>query len=110
MKVLLVEDDHDAAELMKLLLSHLGHEVDVAYCAKDALELARHREFDAALLDLTLPDTDGLSLAKEIRTMGDAMEIYIVSGREPDNADLKGLDIAGTLLKPVSRSDLAALF
>ena len=109
-QVLLVEDDHDAAELMKLLLSHLGHNVDVAYCAKDALDKVKHRPYDAALLDLTLPDDDGISLARNIRTVSDAMEIYIVSGREPDNTELEELNISGTLLKPVSRSDLAALF
>ena len=109
-QVLLVEDDHDAAELMKLLLSHLGHSVEVAHNARDARSLIAIKPFDAALLDLTLPDADGISLASDIRQDHKDLKIYIVSGREPDENDLKNVDIAGTLLKPVNRNDLATLF
>ncbi|MBU3023223.1 response regulator [Aestuariibacter sp. A3R04] len=108
--VLIVEDDSDAAELMKLLVSHLGHRVTVANSGQAALAAARNTQFDVALLDLTLPDASGIELAAKLQMTKTGLETYIVSGREPDPSELKRVSISGTLLKPVSRQDLTLIF
>ena len=108
--VLIVEDDDDAAELMKLLVSHLGHQVIVANSGQAALAAANNTQFDVALLDLSLPDTSGIELAAKLQTSKNDLQTYIVSGREPEPSELDRVSISGTLLKPVSRKDICQLF
>lgn len=108
--VLIVEDDNDAAELMKLLVSHLGHQVIVANSGQAALAAANSNQFDVALLDLTLPDTSGIELAAKLQSNKNDLQTYIVSGREPEPGELDRVSISGTLLKPVSRKDITQLF
>lgn len=108
--VLLVEDDHDAAELMALLLNHLGHEVTIAHNGQEAKNIAEKHAFDAALLDLSLPDMGGLALAAQLQSQSSNLPIYIVSGREPNADEIGDITLSGTLLKPVNKKDLAALF
>nr|WP_252728117.1 response regulator [Alteromonas sp. C1M14] len=108
-RVLLVEDDHDAAELMALLLNHLGHEVTVAHNGQEAMERSGQQLFDVALLDLSLPDMGGLELAAQLHPQCPELRVYIVSGREPDANEIGDVAIAGTLLKPVNKDDLANL-
>ncbi|QJR82311.1 response regulator [Alteromonas pelagimontana] len=109
-KVLVVEDDHDAAELVQLLLTHQGHDVIIAHSGKEALDTLSDNYFDSVLLDLTLPDYSGLDLAAEIKSLQTDVDIIIVSGREPDPKDLQKLGIQQSVLKPVSKDDLQVLF
>jgi CheY-like chemotaxis protein len=65
--VLVVDDHHDAADALALLLRQWGHEVLVAYDGRSALELARARPPDVALLDIVMPGLDGCALARLLR-------------------------------------------
>lgn len=109
-RILIIEDDTDAAELMQLLLIHQGHEVEVAQSGEDALKKLDNNDFQHALLDLSLPDYHGLDLAPKLREITPGLNIIIVSGREPDAQKLEDADIRQSLLKPVSKADLTALF
>ena len=109
-KVLVIEDDEDAADLMQLLLTHQGHEVGIANSGRQALEALKHTHYDYALLDLTLPDYTGFELAAEIQKNTPSLKIVIVSGREPEPEKMSALNISHSLLKPVSKNDLHTLF
>lgn len=109
-RILVIEDDSDAAELMQLLLTHQGHSADIAQSGEEAMEKLEHGDFQHALLDLTLPDYHGLELAPKLRELCPELEIIIVSGREPNAEQLSENNIEKALLKPVSKSDLLALF
>lgn len=65
--ILICEDDKDIASLLSLLLEQEHYCVDISYNAKQAENLLQERDYDALLLDLILPDKDGLSLIKELR-------------------------------------------
>ena len=109
-RILVIEDDIDAAELMQLLLIHQGHQVDIAQSGEEAMKKLHHNDFDHALLDLTLPDYQGFDLAPKLRNIAPGLNIVVVSGREPDAHQLEEHHIYHALLKPVSKQDLTRLF
>ena len=108
--ILLVEDDHDAAEITQLLLQSLGATVAVAANAQECLTLLKgHSVFGKILLDLQLPDLDGLSLAAQIRLLHPAAEIVVVSGSQVNQLELDKLGIKQALLKPLNLAKLQSL-
>jgi hypothetical protein len=80
-RILVVDDNVDAATSLALLLRAMGHEVFVAHDGPTALaDLSRIRP-DVALLDIAMPDMSGYELAREIRSrMGAAVRIVALSG------------------------------
>ena len=71
-RVLVVDDNADAAQTVAMLLEVLGHETAVEYDPLQALACARERSFDAFVLDIGLPGMDGHELARQIRTLPQA--------------------------------------
>jgi CheY-like chemotaxis protein len=65
-RVLLVEDNEDAAEAMRLSLEGLGYRVTLVGTRADALSVARHRHFDVVLTDLGLPDGSGMDVGRAL--------------------------------------------
>jgi len=68
-RVLVVDDNMDAAQTVSMLLQVLGYETDVEYDPLQALVRARAQAFDAFVLDIGLPGMDGHELARHIRTL-----------------------------------------
>jgi CheY-like chemotaxis protein len=67
-KVLVAEDSPTTQEILKLLLTQRGHEVDIATDGQQAVEALRHNHYDVALLDFHLPKMDGLQVAAAIKS------------------------------------------
>ncbi len=109
-KVLLIEDDPDAAELIQLLLANQGHDVIIAQSGNKAISTMREVVFDVILMDLTLPDYHGYDLADDTRRLQPSAKVFIVSGYQPEKEKMESLGIQGALLKPVAKDDLMALF
>jgi DNA-binding response OmpR family regulator/nitrogen-specific signal transduction histidine kinase len=108
-QVLIVDDNHDAAESLASALAALGHTVEVAYDGPAALEKLRHFTPDVALLDIGLPVMDGYELAQRIRReRGSTTRLLAITGyaqeRDRERAAEAGFD--AHLVKPV---DLAML-
>tara|TARA_Y200000002_G_scaffold266693_1_gene221675 strand:+ start:2354 stop:4450 length:2097 start_codon:yes stop_codon:yes gene_type:complete len=108
-RILVIEDDEDAAELLQLFLSHLGHTVTTTYSGVDALNTAQEQRFDHILMDLTLPDYNGYDLAAELKKALPDTSLTIVSGHEADTESMKSIGIDSALLKPVSKDDLESV-
>ena len=127
LRILIVEDDRDTREGLRQLLTIWGHTVDVAESAAEAIEKARERAPDAALVDIGLPDRDGFEVARRLREArgGDLLFLVALTGYvEPSDRQRaaeagfdthlgKPLDHAklGVLLasrRPPPRSDAAA--
>jgi CheY-like chemotaxis protein len=108
-KVLVIEDDEDAAELLQLFLVHQGHDVITANTGADAIECMNEVVFDHVLMDLTLPDYHGYDLAAELNQIQPKAKLVIVSGNEPDRDTMKHLGVSQSLLKPVSKEDLISV-
>ncbi|MDU0352997.1 response regulator [Paraglaciecola aquimarina] len=109
-RVLLVEDDIDAAELTKLLLESLGCEVEVAHSGQACGQvIALNSAWDIALLDQNLPDTSGLKLATLIHKTATVGEIILVSGESIEQSTLDANGISRSLLKPINKHMLASI-
>jgi CheY-like chemotaxis protein len=102
-RVLVVEDDADAAATLSVLLRRWGHEVEVAGCGDEALEVARSHRPDAVLLDLHLGNgPDGLEVAHRLRSEAGVRDarLVAVTGQPPESGNTTG-DFDTMLLKPV---------
>ncbi|MDK9759288.1 response regulator, partial [Vibrio sp. D173a] len=83
MKLLIVEDHPELSKLLKTELSHLGHIADQAASGKQALHLLTISRYDAVLLDLGLPDIDGMQLLSQLRkNETNDIPVIVISARD----------------------------
>jgi DNA-binding response OmpR family regulator len=108
-KVLVVDDDVKTVELVRLYLDRDGYQVLTAYDGVEALRLARESFPDLIVLDLMLPDIDGLEVCRTLRHESD-VPIIMLTARTTDQDKLMGLDLGADdyVTKPFSPSELAA--
>lgn len=108
-KVLVVDDDVKTVELVKLYLDRDGYQVLVAYNGVEALRLARGSYPDIIVLDLMLPDIDGLEICRTLRRESD-VPIIMLTARTTDRDKLAGLDLGADdyVTKPFSPKELVA--
>lgn len=76
-RVLLAEDNEDNFDLVKLLLQRAGYEVLAARDGKEALEVARREKPDLILMDLSLPEIDGWTVARRLKASAETKDIPI---------------------------------
>jgi PAS domain S-box-containing protein len=112
-KILVVDDDRDAAELVTHLLSEAGAEIIQTHSAAHALGVLETDQFDAIISDIGMPEMDGFQLMREIRQLpspaGQMPAIALTAfGRSEDrrNAMISGFDVF--LSKPIDSSELMA--
>ena len=104
-RVLIVEDNADQAETLKVFLSLKGHRLEVAASGPAAIELARRQRPDVVLLDLGLPGFDGFEVARRLRQEhGQAMRIIAVSAYASESDRLQSME-AGCELHLVKPAD-----
>jgi DNA-binding response OmpR family regulator len=109
-RVLLVEDDRDIAPTLVRALEREGYAVDHAPNGAAAVEHVASRPTDVVLLDLGLPDTDGLEVCRRIRADGYQGAVLILTARDGELDRVVGLDVGADdyLSKPFSLSELLA--
>lgn len=78
-EILLVEDNPDARETLRLLLELDGHRVEAVDTGERAVELALRKSFTVALIDIGLPDVDGYQVARRIRSGAGGGPIVLVA-------------------------------
>jgi len=110
MRLLLVEDDLAIQEFLKRALTETGYQVDVAGDAKTAETLAVEGVHDAFIIDLGLPDADGLDLIARCREHGSSIPVLILSARRSVDERVLGLEKGGDdyLTKPFALAELLA--
>ncbi len=110
MRVLLVEDDATIAEFIRKGLREAGFTVDHAGDGGEGLRLALAEPYDAAVVDLMLPELDGLSLIEELRRRGRQTPVLILSAKRSVDDRVRGLQGGGDdyLIKPFALSELVA--
>jgi two-component system alkaline phosphatase synthesis response regulator PhoP len=108
-KILVVDDDVKTVELVRLYLNRDGYQVLTAYDGVEALRLARESYPDLIVLDLMLPDIDGLEVCRTLRHESD-VPIIMLTARTTDQDKLMGLDLGADdyVTKPFSPKELAA--
>lgn len=109
LRVLVVEDDHEIRSLMKSSLGVEGFDVLTAASVSEAAAVLRHAKPDVVLLDLGLPDGDGIDLVHQVRRHN-ALPILVVSARHQESEKIKLLDAGADdyLTKPFSVGELLA--
>jgi DNA-binding response OmpR family regulator len=102
--VLVVEDDHDIAELIRMHLRDLGLDVVVCNDGVAGLEWALGRSWDLLVLDLRLPGIDGLELCRRVRLQGKYTPILMLTARSTEMDRVLGLETGADdyLTKPFS--------
>jgi two-component system response regulator MprA len=108
-RVLVVEDDEDIAQALQRSLRMEGYEVHTVADGKAALEHERAFAPDLVILDLGLPELDGLEVARSLRD-GDDVPILILTARDALESRVEGLDAGADdyLVKPFERQELLA--
>jgi two-component system, OmpR family, alkaline phosphatase synthesis response regulator PhoP len=108
-KVLIVDDDAKVVEVLKLYLEHDGCEVLTGFTGTEGLRLARENEPDLIVLDIMLPEIDGLQVCRTIRNESD-VPIIMLTARITEQDKITGLDLGADdyVIKPFSPRELAA--
>jgi DNA-binding response OmpR family regulator len=109
-RLLVVEDEPRIAEILKSGLRRAGFIVDVVDLCVDAREALALIAYDAAILDLGLPDGDGLKLLTQVRAAHNHVPILILTARDAVEDRVSGLDAGADdyLVKPFATSELIA--
>ncbi|CAN5710806.1 hypothetical protein BH11MYX2_BH11MYX2_00380 [soil metagenome] len=113
LRILMVDDNVDAAELLGEVVRAVGHEVIVAYDGAAALEIASEFKPEIAVLDIGLPKIDGYELARRLRQLPGCADIKLIAltgyGQLDDRERSKAAGFAHHLVKPVEIARLRAL-
>ena len=107
--LLLVDDDAHIREVMRFALEKAGHLVTEAADGAAAFALVQQRSFDLVVLDIVMPELDGLELCRKIRAQS-SLPIIFVSSRDEELDRVLGLELGGDdyLTKPFSPRELSA--
>ena len=110
MRVLVVEDDRMIAKGLHTALKQDGYAVDGVSDGASAAAALRSSPFDLVLLDLGLPERDGLEVLRELRARGDATPVIIVTARDDVQNRIQGLDAGADdyIIKPFDLDEVAA--
>ncbi|MCG7497052.1 response regulator [Vibrio sp. Of7-15] len=110
MQILIVEDDPILSHHLKSQLSELDHHVLCASTAEEGLFFAQDYPNDVAIIDLGLPDRDGVSLIKDIRAKGLRLPILILTARAGWQDKVTGLDAGADdyIVKPFQTEEVVA--
>jgi len=110
MRILVVEDEKRIADFLSRGLESGGYAVDVAGDGNAAVEMVHATEYDLIILDLGLPDMDGMTVLKKIRTRKTSPPVLILSARDAVDDRVKGLEGGADdyLVKPFAFVELLA--
>jgi len=110
MKILVIEDEPEMMGLLKQFLQDEGYVVEIADTFNSGLNKIIAYEYDCILLDIMLPDGNGLELLRQLKTMNKADSVIIISAKDSLDDKVKGLDLGADdyLTKPFHIVELNA--
>lgn len=109
-KILIVEDDEKIARVIQLELEFESYEVSNAYTGKEALDKYEEEDFDLILLDVMIPELNGLEVLRRIRQKDEAVRIIMLTARDAVMDKVSGLDSGANdyMTKPFEIEELLA--
>ena len=110
MRILVAEDDLDLNEIIVKKLRAEGYAVDSCFHGKDALDYLEALPYDAAILDIMMPEMDGLEAVRRLRQTGNLTPVIFLTARDAISQRVEGLDVGANdyLVKPFSFEELTA--
>ncbi|MBQ9531911.1 MAG: response regulator transcription factor [Eubacterium sp.] len=110
MRILLAEDEKDLNAIITKKLKKDGYSVDSCFNGREATEYADIAEYDCIILDIMMPELDGLGVLKEIRSRGKNTPVIFLTARDSIEDRVRGLDLGADdyIVKPFSFDELSA--
>jgi DNA-binding response OmpR family regulator len=110
MRVLIVEDERKISAYLKRGLEEQGYAVDTAFTGREALDYADAAPYDIIILDILLPEMDGVAVCRELRQRGNRTPILMLTARDSIDDRVNGLDAGADdyLVKPFALKELLA--
>ena len=112
-RILVVEDNRDAADMFVMMLQTCGYEAHAVYSSQSALEMAVQYQPNFVLLDIGLPGMDGYEVARHLRQHPQTKEVWVIAmtgyGQATDRQCTQEAGFDYHLVKPVERRTLRAL-
>jgi heavy metal response regulator len=110
MRLLVVEDDKNIAQVVKKGLKENYYTVDIAYDGEEGLYLALHERYDLLILDIMLPKMDGVEILKTIRERSIDTPVIFLTAKSAEKDIVKGLNVGADdyMVKPFSINELLA--
>lgn len=109
-RILIVDDDRALREALRRALTLAGYETEMAAGGQEALERVAAREPDAIVLDVGMPEVDGLEVCRRLRGGGDRVPVLMLTARDAIEDRIEGLDAGADdyLVKPFDVGELKA--
>ena len=109
-RILVVEDQRDIAELVRMHIRDLGHQVELAQDGDEGLAKARDGRYDLIVLDVMLPRRDGLDVVRQLRMERNPVPVLMLTARSAEIDRVLGLELGADdyLTKPFSIPELQA--
>ena len=110
MRILIAEDDLDLNQIIVKKLNAEGYAVDSCVNGREALEYMETVQYDAVVLDIMMPEMDGIEVVRRLRKNGDLTPVIFLTARDTVADRVRGLDTGANdyLLKPFSFDELTA--
>jgi DNA-binding response OmpR family regulator len=110
MRILVIEDNHRLSSSLAANLAHEGYSVDVAYDGQEGQDLAELTPYDLIILDILLPEKDGLQVCRDLRRRRIHTPILLLTARDSVDDRVHGLDCGADdyLVKPFAMRELLA--
>lgn len=110
MRILVIEDNHRLSSSLQMNLAHEGYSVDCAFDGQEGQDIAELTPYDLIILDILLPEKDGLEVCRELRRRRIHTPILLLTARDSVNDRVEGLDCGADdyLVKPFAMSELLA--
>lgn len=108
-KILIIEDEEKIARFIELELSHEGYEIDKSFNGREGLEMVENGHFDLVLLDIMLPELNGLEVLRRIRKNSE-IPVIMLTARDAVMDKVSGLDMGADdyITKPFAIEELLA--
>ncbi len=109
-KILVADDEKDLARAIGMILKYSNYEVDIVENGKQALEKAKENNYDAMILDIMMPEMDGIQALKEMRKNHIKTPILFLTAKSQVDDKVEGLDAGANdyLTKPFDQKELLA--
>ena len=110
MRLLLAEDERDLADALEAMLKHNNYSVDVVNNGQDALDYLMLDDYDGAILDVMMPQMDGVTVVKKLRENKKSTPVLLLTAKSEIEDKVYGLDSGADdyLTKPFVTKELLA--
>jgi CheY-like chemotaxis protein len=112
-RILVVDDNADAATSLAMLLTGLGHEVDTAFGGREGVSMAETMRPDLIFFDLGMPQMNGIEAARRVRALPEGKDITLIAltgwGQDQDHQQTRAAGFNRHLIKPIDPNELEGL-